>query len=95
MSDAEVGPPCGHPGCLSHVTHPCEGCGRVAGRIDGEDPLADVIELDAYRPHRTGWSTCRTCGHSVVSVILEQDPIPAMECVVCGEMAVHFDDSLE
>jgi hypothetical protein len=24
--------PCGHPGCLSHVTHPCEGCGRIAGR---------------------------------------------------------------
>jgi hypothetical protein len=24
--------PCGHPGCRSHVTHPCEGCGRIAGR---------------------------------------------------------------
>lgn len=27
------GEPCEHPGCLSHVSHPCEGCGRVAGRI--------------------------------------------------------------
>lgn len=26
------GEPCDHPGCLGHVTHPCEGCGRVAGR---------------------------------------------------------------
>lgn len=26
------GEPCDHPGCLSHVTHPCEGCGRTAGR---------------------------------------------------------------
>lgn len=26
------GVPCEHPGCLSHVTHPCEGCGRTAGR---------------------------------------------------------------
>ena len=26
------GVPCSHPGCLNHVTHPCEGCGRVAGR---------------------------------------------------------------
>jgi hypothetical protein len=25
------GEPCDHPGCLSHVTHPCEGCGRIAG----------------------------------------------------------------
>lgn len=23
--------PCGHRGCLSHVSHPCEGCGRIAG----------------------------------------------------------------
>ncbi len=26
------GEPCHHPGCLNHVTHACEGCGRVAGR---------------------------------------------------------------
>jgi hypothetical protein len=26
------GEPCSHPGCLKHVTHPCEGCGRVGGR---------------------------------------------------------------
>ena len=24
--------PCDHPGCLHHVSHPCEGCGRIAGR---------------------------------------------------------------
>jgi hypothetical protein len=29
------GEPCGHPGCLSHVSHPCEGCGRVWGRWGG------------------------------------------------------------
>lgn len=26
------GEPCGHPGFLHHVTHPCEGCGRKGGR---------------------------------------------------------------
>ncbi len=26
------GQPCGHPGCLAHVSHPCEGCGRIAGK---------------------------------------------------------------
>ena len=26
------GEPCSHPGCLKHLTHPCEGCGRVGGR---------------------------------------------------------------
>lgn len=25
------GESCGHPGCLSHVSHPCEGCGRQRG----------------------------------------------------------------
>jgi hypothetical protein len=32
------GEPCYHPGCLSHVTHPCEVCGRIAGvRIKKEN----------------------------------------------------------
>jgi len=25
------GEPCHHRGCLSHISHPCEGCGRVGG----------------------------------------------------------------
>jgi hypothetical protein len=25
------GEPCNHPGCLHHITHPCEGCGRITG----------------------------------------------------------------
>jgi hypothetical protein len=29
------GEPCTHPGCLRHLTHPCEGCGRVGGRREG------------------------------------------------------------
>lgn len=24
--------PCSHPGCLSHISHPCEGCGRIGGK---------------------------------------------------------------
>lgn len=24
------GEPCSHPGCLSHITHPCERCGRFS-----------------------------------------------------------------
>jgi len=31
-SDLPDGVPCKHPGCLAHITHPCEGCGRVGGR---------------------------------------------------------------
>jgi len=25
------GEPCSHVGCLHHVSHPCEGCGRIGG----------------------------------------------------------------
>jgi hypothetical protein len=25
------GVPCEHRGCLHHISHPCEGCGRIAG----------------------------------------------------------------
>lgn len=31
MEPIKEGHPCGHPGCLSHTTKPCEGCGRIAG----------------------------------------------------------------
>ena len=30
----DEGEPCGHPGCLSHITHPCEGCSRVGGKTE-------------------------------------------------------------
>lgn len=32
IANLKDGVPCGHPGCLSHISHPCEGCGRVGGR---------------------------------------------------------------
>lgn len=36
----ERGEPCRHPGCLSHVSHPCESCGRVGGTITLDEALA-------------------------------------------------------
>lgn len=30
--DLPDGVPCQHTGCLSHISHPCEGCGRIGGR---------------------------------------------------------------
>lgn len=37
------GEPCSHPGCLSHVSHPCEGCGRRAP-LPRSDPLSHAID---------------------------------------------------
>ena len=41
----EITPPCKHPGCYNHITHPCEGCGRIQGKltIDGlKELLKDI-----------------------------------------------------
>jgi hypothetical protein len=32
LKELRDGEPCSHKGCLSHISHPCEGCGRVAGK---------------------------------------------------------------
>jgi len=38
--------PCSHPGCMAHVTHPCEGCGRQWGLPAPADrPLAGEYVL--------------------------------------------------
>jgi len=43
------GEPCKHIGCLNHVSHPCEGCGRIAGRSkpkpEGRKAEADHRQL--------------------------------------------------
>ncbi|CAM5998724.1 unnamed protein product [Sphagnum balticum] len=35
---------CGHAGCLSHVSHPCEGCGRVGGYRRQDGGIGDEID---------------------------------------------------
>lgn len=36
--------PCRHFGCKAHITHPCEGCGRIAARgIKYKNIFADVL----------------------------------------------------
>ena len=35
-SELKDGEPCEHRGCLNHISHPCEGCGRIAGNLPVE-----------------------------------------------------------
>lgn len=38
LSQLKDGEPCFHIGCLNHVTQPCDGCGRIAGKpVNNED----------------------------------------------------------
>lgn len=61
------GEPCGHSGCLSHVTHPCEGCGRIADKpIDINRRFAELCGLfwhETERRYVAGdiKSVCKKC----------------------------------
>jgi len=49
LLELERKPPCLHPGCYSHVTHPCEGCGRIQGLPVRSDVRPAVAALAVGR----------------------------------------------
>lgn len=74
------GEPCSHPGCLNHVTHPCEGCGRTAGRnnptyAQGQEETETVEEKEFC---------CPECDSFDVREISYVDDFGSMECKCCG-----------
>lgn len=73
-ADLRDGVACGHPGCLSHISHPCEGCGRIGGRS------AQRPGLDCGYPNCLSYidSPCPGCGCMVVA---EAEPVPG--CAAC------------
>jgi hypothetical protein len=60
---ASPGQACDHPGCLSHVTHPCEGCGRIAGRgyYLASQPIipVDLQDIRRWADNRSFDGLCR------------------------------------
>jgi hypothetical protein len=48
LANLQDGEECGHPGCLSHVTHPCEKCVRVSGKRLKPDKNARHKEILWY-----------------------------------------------
>ncbi len=61
------GEPCSHPGCLHHVTHPCEGCGRIAGRrIAHAEEKPDAYNMVTGHKYLSGLLNCsseRNCNN--------------------------------
>ena len=51
------GEPCSPRGCLNHISHPCEGCGRIGGMgvflMSNPNKPNDWL-LDAFREKDTG-----------------------------------------
>lgn len=53
-TELKDGEPCSHKGCLNHVSHPCEGCGRIAGRsykVPTETELKEFCRLAGVYVH--------------------------------------------
>lgn len=75
------GEPCSHPGCLHHVTHPCEGCGRIAGRAIKNlgNPIVrrNLMEVENYSPYCGNIS--KNCNNPRTRFNGEQ-----FECPCCG-----------
>ena len=47
--------PCQHPGCFSHASHPCEGCGRVGGLYPTQAEWAEVGSVKAEKASDPIW----------------------------------------
>lgn len=45
---------------------------------------ADVIDLDAHRPHRVMHMACRRCGKHAISVHPVAADISRLQCIRCG-----------
>jgi hypothetical protein len=44
------GEPCNHPGCLRHLSRPCDGCGRIGGRYMNEKPAESLVPHKESKP---------------------------------------------
>ena len=67
MKDGE---PCEHRGCLHHISHPCEKCGRIAGK--------NPIYLDdAFESYKFGFATIYDGDHHTI--------LYGTHCNHCGE----------
>jgi hypothetical protein len=81
----EAEEPCGHPGCLSHITHPCEGCGRTGGRYEyPKRKERGLTQYDLYRSMiRLGAVVYKTSEWVESDIVYE---IPNSPNVITGEM---------
>lgn len=74
---------CPHPGCLSHFSHPCEGCGRIGGRYQVLPPFGENL-IESV--NEEGWSKSR-------DLKLELDakgkPFNPYDCAGCRAAMKH------
>jgi hypothetical protein len=74
------GEPCSHRGCLNHISHPCEGCGRIAGKtstytlVDGDANAWECSECKEWWvltdgiPKDNYMNYCPKCGSKIEEI---------------------------
>ncbi len=71
------GQPCKHKGCLNHISHPCEGCGRTGGKgvIYYDDFEDDIIRgrrmTDLKSRIFYGWTDLNTIDEKELNEVLK------------------------
>lgn len=62
------GVPCSHPGCFNHLTHPCDGCGRIGGHSYVMIPVGAARDVaEKYRKSMVvinAWDSVYGCLHT-------------------------------
>lgn len=49
------GEPCSHKGCLNHISHPCEKCGRIGGKYATQEQI--IEEPEPIKVYNSGTNT--------------------------------------
>jgi len=66
--------PCQHPGCLSHASHPCEGCGRLGGLYPTQAEWVEVGSVKAERASDPIWIRGKGMALHLKEVLVSRGP---------------------
>lgn len=61
--------PCGHKGCINHISHPCENCGRFGACKPYTESLADL----AFRLHNGTIAGKKPIEHIIDALIVQSE----------------------
>ena len=92
MRELRDGEPCNHKGCLSHISHPCEGCGRIAGKQIAEADT--IIGMDIASKDSSDFSAvsqkCVNCNTIIHTEIFKGEKHQEKYYKVCPNCGVEF-----
>ena len=83
----EDGEPCKHLGCLSHISHPCEGCGRVGGKrvvlMSNPEPNNYLKEL---------WDKSKDITPEYFAIPMAEEQVNCQTCTTPTKYPIGFWD---